>query len=293
MYMRSREENIYQAVIHLIVGFIMLSAVFPLVYVIGMSLTSQPELLRRNFFVIIPQEPTLEAYRRILSTSAVWQALLVSVVRSGLGTLLTLTCTLLGGFVLARKSLPGRNVLLLMVLASILFNGGLIPTYLVVRQLQLTNTIWSLILPGLVDSFGLLVIKIFIENLPDEVTDAARIDGVSEIQLLTRIVLPLTAPALAAIGMFAFVNHWNSWFDALIYLSDKDQYPLQLVLRNMLVSASGVSDTMSSTLLDSQRVSSESIKMATVVIATLPIVCLYPFVQKHFTKGVYLGAIKG
>lgn len=289
---KSPAERAYQVVIHLVVLAIMLSAVFPLVYVVGMSLTSQPELIRRNYFVILPEEPTLASYERILSSVLVWQAMLISVLRSTIGPLLTLAMTVTGAFVLSRKTLPGRNLLLFFVLATILFHGGLIPSYLVIKQLGLLDSFWVYIVPLLVDTFGLLVIKLFIEALPEEITDAARIDGAGEVQMLTRIVIPLAAPALAAIGLFNVVLHWNSWFDALVYVTNRDLYPLQLVLRNLLESTSVTNDQMNGLLEDTQRVSSESLKMATVLVAMIPVLCVYPFLQKHFVKGVYLGSVK-
>lgn len=289
----SRSERAYQIFIHTVVALVALSALFPLVYVVGMSLTSQSEMIARDYFVIIPQEPTFEAYKRIFASPLVWQSIGMSVLRSTLGPLLTLALTTVGAFVLSRKTLPGRGPLLFLVLFTILFHGGLIPSYLVMKQLHLIDSFWALIVPMLVDSFGLLVIKIFIENLPDGLMESARIDGAGEIALLTRIVVPMAAPALAAIGMFSIVNHWNSWFDALIYLNDKQLYPLQMVLRNMLTVDSMANDQMNFILKDTQRVSSETIKMATVVVGILPIMCVYPFLQKHFIKGMYLGAVKG
>jgi len=293
MLHKSRADRIYQAFIHCAVAIVAVSALFPFIYVIGMSMTSQVELIRRDYFVIIPQEPTLEAYRRILVSPLVWQSITVSVLRSVVGPLLTLTFTAVGAFVLARKSLPGRGFLLFLVLFTILFHGGLIPSYLVIKQLGLINSFWALVVPMLVDSFGLLVIKMFIENLPDGLVESARIDGAGEIALFAKIVVPMAAPALAAIGMFNIVNHWNSWFDALIYLNDKQLYPLQLVLRNMLTVDSMANDQMNFILKDSQRISAETTKMATVVIGILPILCVYPFLQKYFIQGMYLGAVKG
>src|SRR5690606_30899691 len=153
---KSLPETSYQVVIHFIVGMIVLSALLPLVYVIGMSLTSQNELIARNYFVIIPQEPTMEAYRRLLTSEILWRSIGVSVLRAVVGPLLTLVLTVVGAFVLSRKDLPGRNLLLLFVVATILFRGGLIPSYLVMHDLQLLNTFWSLVLPTAVDAFGLL-----------------------------------------------------------------------------------------------------------------------------------------
>lgn len=250
-------------------------------------------MIERRYFVIIPEAPTLAAYERLVSSVLIWKALLISVLRSTLGPLLTLLFTMIGAYVLACKTLPGRSWLLFIVLATILFHGGLIPTYLVVQKLGLINSFWSMIIPLAVDSFGLLIIKIFIENLPDGLLDSAKIDGAGDVQLLYRIVVPLSAPALAAIGLFNVVNHWNSWFDALIYINEKSMYPLQMVLRNMLTIDNAANDQMNFMLKDSQRVSSESLKMATVVLGMIPIMCVYPFLQKHFIKGMYVGAIKG
>lgn len=288
---RSPAETSYQVVIHFVVGMVVLSALLPLVYVIGMSLTSQSELIERNYFVIIPYEPTLEAYRRLLTSELLWRSVGVSVFRSVVGPLLTLVLTVIGAFVLSRRDLPGRNVLLAMVVLTILFRGGLIPSYLVLHDLELLNTVWSLVLPTAVDAFGLLVIKMFIENIPRELIESAYLDGVSEVQLLVRIIVPLAAPAIAAIGMFNIVMHWVSWFDALVYIQDPNLYPLQLVLRNMLANEV-VNDQMTQSLAVSQQISPESLKMATVVVAIIPILMVYPFLQKHFIRGVYMGAVK-
>jgi len=288
---RSPAEISYQAVVHFVVAMVVLSAIIPLVYVVGMSLTSQDELIARNYFVIVPHEPTVNAYKQLLSSSLLWRAMGISLLRTVLGPLLTLLLTVTGAYVLARKDLPGRNVMLMFVLVTILFRGGLIPSYLVMKDLHLINTLWSMILPSAVDAFGLLVIKMFIENIPSEIIESARIDGAGEVSMLFRMVLPLAAPAIAAIGMFSIVMHWVSWFDALIYINDPNLYPLQLVLRNML-NNTVVNDQMSQVLTAGQRVSPESLKMATVVVAIVPILLVYPFFQKYFIHGVYLGAVK-
>ncbi|MBM7568521.1 carbohydrate ABC transporter permease [Paenibacillus sacheonensis] len=287
----SKADRIYQIVIHIIVIAIVVSAIFPLIYVLGMSLTGQTEMMERNYFVIIPHEPTLSSYERILSSPLIWKSFFVSVFRSAAGTLLMLALTVVGAYVLSVRTLPGRSVMLFLVLGTILFNAGLIPTYLVVKKLGFVDSIWVLILLYLVDSFGLLVIKIFIENLPDGLIEAGKIDGAGDIQMLLRVVVPLAAPALAAIGLFSIVFHWNSWFDAMVYLNNASLFPMQLILKNMLTAASG--DMMSTFLSNTAGVTPESMKMATVIVGTLPILLVYPFLQKHFVKGVYLGAVKG
>lgn len=289
---KSGSEYTYQVLIHIIVGLIALTCVFPLVYVVGMSLTSQPELIARNYFVIIPQEPSLVAYGRILGTPIIWRSLIISALRSSLGPALTLTLTLLGAYVLSIKTLPGRKALLIMVVATIIFQAGLIPTYLVLRNLGILNTVWAMLIPLAVDSFGLLIIKVFIENLPYGLVESAQMDGAGHVQLLVWIVAPLTAPALAAIGMFNIVTHWNSWFDALVFIGNKELWPMQLILRNMLVGQAFWNDQVNIGILASERVGTESLKMATVVVGTLPMLMLYPFLQKYFIHGVYLGALK-
>ncbi|RED62933.1 carbohydrate ABC transporter permease [Cohnella phaseoli] len=293
MHYKSASERTYQIVIHLIVISVAISAVFPLLYVIGMSLTTKAEMIARNYFVIIPLEPTLEAYKRLLASPVIWNAFVVSTGRAVVGPLLTLLLTTIGAYVLAQRTLPGRGIFLFFILATILFNGGLIPTYLVIKNLGLIDSYWSLILPIMVDSFGLLVIKIFIENLPDGLTESAKIDGAGEWSMLLRIIIPLAAPALAAIGLFNLVAHWNSWFDALLYLNDKQMYPLQMVLKNMLTIDSVSGDSMNAVLKSSQSISTETLKMAAVVIGIIPVLCVYPFLQKHFVKGMYMGSVKG
>ncbi len=293
MHYKSASERTYQIVIHLIVISVAISAVFPLLYVIGMSLTTKAEMIARNYFVIIPLEPTLEAYKRLLASPVIWNSFVVSTGRAVVGPLLTLLLTTIGAYVLAQRTLPGRGIFLFFILATILFNGGLIPTYLVIKNLGLIDSYWSLILPIMVDSFGLLVIKIFIENLPDGLTESAKIDGAGEWSMLLRIIIPLAAPALAAIGLFNLVAHWNSWFDALLYLNDKQMYPLQMVLKNMLTIDSVSGDSMNAVLNSSQSISTETLKMAAVVIGIIPVLCVYPFLQKHFVKGMYMGSVKG
>lgn len=293
MWYRRGTEVTYQVVIHALVGVIALSALFPLVYVIGMSLTSQVELIQRGYFVIIPHEPKLNAYIRLLDSAAMWRALLMSVMRSTVGPLLGVALTLVGAYVLSHRTLPGRNLLLLIVLLTILFHGGMIPTYLVVRNLGVMNTFWALIVPLLVDSFGLLIIKIFIENLPEGLVESARLDGAGHVQLLVWIVTPLAAPALAAIGMFNIVQHWNSWFDALLYLHNKNLWPLQLVLRNLLEGQAHLGDDLVIEIMKGEKMALESFKMATVIIGVVPMLALYPFLQRFFIHGVYLGAVKG
>lgn len=289
---RHGSELAYQIFIHVLIGIIAATAVFPLVYAAGMSLTSQSELIKRNYFVIIPWEPTLHGYERVLKTPAIWNSLVISLLRSTIGPILALLLTLTGAYVLTVKTLPGRSFFLFMVLATILFSGGLIPNYLVMRKLGLLNTFWVLVFPMMGHSFGLLIIKVFIENLPDGLIESARIDGAGHGQMLVWIVTPLTAPVLAAIGMFSIVDHWNAWFDALVYLTKDRLWPIQLILRNILIGSFNTTE-INLKLIGKKPLNPEALKMTTVVIGILPLLAVYPFLQKYFIKGVYLGAVKG
>ncbi|MCU6711978.1 carbohydrate ABC transporter permease [Paenibacillus sp. J5C_2022] len=295
--MTNFNERLYQAInITVVLGLALLSAI-PLVYVISMSLVNEQEWIARGGFILWPNQPTLIAYERLFQGSAVIQALGSTVVRTVLGTSLVLTMTTIAAYVLSKKNLPGRTPMLFFILVTILINGGLIPTYLVVRDLHLLDSIWALIIPGLIDSWSVLVLKQFFENIPDELEESAVIDGAGEFMLMLKIMIPMAAPAMAAIGLFIGVAQWNSWFDALIYLNDPQWHPIQLLIRNMFssseIGAQFNNASQHNALNPVNRVSTESLKMALVVIGTLPIMFVYPFLQKHFMKGMYLGAVKG
>lgn len=290
--MHVASERWYQWAAALFIGLCTLAAVFPLYYIIVNSLAPESELAQG--VVIIPHRLTWAAYRVVLTDIRLLQALGISILRTAIGSLGALAFTTIGAYVLARKGMPGRKLFIFMVLITILFNGGMVPTYLVVAKTGLIDSIWALIVPLLVDSWGLLVIKQFFENMPESIDEAARIDGASELQFLLRIGIPVAKPALAAIGLFNAVGHWNAWFDAMLYLNNPAKYPLQLVLRNLLqgldfLRQNGLEMSGSSFV----RASGDGLKMAIVILGTLPILCVYPFLQKHFTKGIYLGAVKG
>ncbi|WP_158602296.1 carbohydrate ABC transporter permease [Cohnella endophytica] len=289
-----RDERAYQVVSYAVIALLSLASAYPIIYVLSMSLVSEQEWVQRSGFIFLPYRPTLLAYERLFSGSVFTGALKVSVMRAVIGTAFTLTMTLIAAYVVSRKHLVGRKLFLLLILITILFSSGLIPTYLVLKNLHLLDTFWSLIIPGLVDSWSLLVLKQFFEGIPKEIEESAEIDGAGDWTLLSRIILPMSKPALAAIGLFIAVAHWNSWFDAFIYINNPHWMPLQLIMRNMFANANiGSNFNPTSVLNPAQRVSTESLKMAVAVIGTVPILLVYPFLQKHFTKGMYLGAVKG
>ena len=298
MAVRSLGERSYQFIASTIILACTVVMVFPLIWVVSMSVTSQYELMQRGGFVIIPQRPTFYGYELLWNRSSiVLQAFLVSVTRTLLGTLLCLVVTTVGAYVAARPELPGQKLFIVLILITIIFPGGMIPTFLVVRRLGMLNSIWALVIPMMVNGWALLIIKQFMQNIPGEINDSAFMDGAGEWTVLVRISVPMAAPALAAIGLFTAVGHWNAWFDAFIYLDEASLYPLQLVLRNVIDGVlslqSGLAQEDLAAIPDEVRLDADSVKMSIIVVTTLPILCVYPFLQKYFTKGMYLGAVKG
>jgi putative aldouronate transport system permease protein len=262
----------------------------PFIHVIAISFADPAETARRGF-MLFPQTWTPISYRYLLYTNSFVRALSVTGFLAVAGTSLSLTVTSALSYALSRKGLTGRRAITLMVVLTMLFHPGFIPPYLLVRSLGLINSLWSLIIPVLTSAWHVVLLKGFFESLPQSLDEAASIDGCSEIGTWFRIILPLSAPALAAFGLFFAVAYWNTFFTAILYINDHTKYPLQVFLQNMLVDPSiaaggRVLDT------DAVRITPENLKMAAVVVATVPIVAVYPFLQRYFAKGVILGSIK-
>lgn len=289
-------EKLYQAVIVIIVAILVLVSLFPLIYVMGLSFTSQQEYMSRGNLMVIPFKPTLEGYRRILFRDDTYiKGLFISILRTGIGTAVTLACTLIMGYLLSKEDLPGRRFLLFAVMVTVLYNGGMIPTFLTVKGLGLVDTFWSMILPGMVDTWSVLVFKQFFSGLPKEVMESAEIDGCGEFRMLVQIAIPLSTAVMAALGLFMAVGHWNSWFEPMIYLQkNTDLYPMQLLLRNMFTNSNLGYNVNSGMQVDAaNQQTTTSLRMVVTMIGTVPILCVYPFLQKYFTSGVYMGAVKG
>lgn len=266
--------------------------VVPFMGIISTSLASPEEVVAAGGFVLIPTSIDLSAYRSILSGGVVTQALLVSAFVTGVGTLISLVLTGLLGWALSRRGTVGNKPMLMLVLVSLLFNPGMIPSYLVVQQLGLLNSLWALIIPTSVSAFNVIVVRSFFTELPGELLESATIDGASEWQLFRHIGLPLSKAVLAVIGLFYGVGYWNSFFTALLYINDTNKWPLQLVLRTYVINdvAMGSQELAASAeALPPQT----SIQMAILMISIIPILIVYPFLQRYFAKGVLTGAVKG
>jgi putative aldouronate transport system permease protein len=266
-----------------------LAAVLPFFYVIAVSFTDPAEVAKGGL-ILFPKKFSLAAYEYIFSTNVLLRSLGVSVYITVVGTLINLLFTSLMAYPLAKPHLRGRQVILLGVLFTMLFSGGLIPTYFVVKAVGLTNTLWSLMIPGAISGFNLIVLKNFFQSIPEGLEDSAKIDGCNDFGVLMRIVIPLSMPAMATFALFYAVGHWNTFFSAIIYINDNKLWPVQVLLREVVIMAqSRIGDTE----MDEALIQPLTIRMAVIVFATLPILVVYPFLQKHFAKGVLLGSIKG
>ncbi|MDF2669075.1 MAG: transporter permease [Paenibacillus sp.] len=281
------KDRLYLTIVYLILIGLVVSVIFPLLYVVSVSLTPYSEVLRHGGFLVVPRDITFAAYKAFLKDDMVPYAYGVTVFITVVGTFVNLVLTSLMAYPLTKKYLPGRNIFLLLIVFTTLFGAGMIPVYLIVKATGLLNSVWSMIIPSAIGSFNLLVMKSFFESLPESLDEAARIDGAGETGILVRIVLPLSMPIMATIGLFYAVGHWNEFFSALIYISDRKLHPLQVMLQGIL------NRGRTSELNVEETLPTISLQMAAVVLTALPIIVVYPFIQKHFTKGVLLGSVKG
>ena len=278
-----------EIIIYLVLTVLAVVMVIPFIYVIAASFAPESEIQSRPIF-LIPENPTLSAYEDVFSGSTgtrVVQSLAVSVGVTLCGTLINLFFTLTMAYGLSRTNLIGKKALLNMVLFTMVVNGGMIPTFLLVKNLGMYDTFSALILPGAISAYNMLIVRNFFIELPNELEEAASIDGCSDIGIFLKIALPLSMPVIATFGLFYAVGHWNNYFGALLYLEDQAKYPFQLVLRNIVMQTADTSANAD------QELPEDTLKMAVIVIGTVPILCVYPFLQKHFAAGVMVGAVKG
>lgn len=281
-----REDRVVNGVVYTMLTLVAVVSVFPLLFVVSASLTPYSEVLRNGGYVVIPSEFTLDAYRQLLAKPEIPRAFGVTVFITVVGTAINMVLTTLMAYPLSRKDLPGRSVFLFAVLFTMMFGAGLIPTYLIVKATGLLDTVWAMIIPGAIWVFNVLIMKTFFENLPQELIESARIDGASEFRILLRIVMPLSVPVLLTLGLFYAVGHWNEFFSAIIYIRDQDLLPLQVVVRNLIAQSQSMENIEAA-------VPTVTVQMAAVVVAAIPMIVIYPFIQKHFQKGVLLGSVKG
>ncbi|WP_139990819.1 carbohydrate ABC transporter permease [Paenibacillus paridis] len=284
-----------QTIIHVILIGLGLITLLPMVNVLAISL-SEGYAITQNPLMLLPHEFTLEAYKYIFGTQVLLKSFAITVYVTVFGTFLNLVFTITGAYGLSKTHIPGYKLLMWMIVIPMLFGAGLIPFYLLLKSLHMLNTLWVLIIPGLVAPFNLILMRNFFWNIPESLEESARLDGASELQVLWKLIIPLSKPVIATIGLFYAVGHWNDFFSGLFFISDNSKWPLQVVMRSIIIDQNMMN--MGGGAIrpgDAGKiiVSQQNIKAATIIFAIVPILIVYPFLQKYFVKGIMLGSVKG
>ena len=287
---RSFNHYVTDTFIIIIIGIFSIMAVLPFIYVLVASVTPSA-ILARERFILVPKGFSLEGYRYIFSTSTILRAVRVSVLLTIFGTAFNVLMTILFAYPLAHTNMKGRRIVLFLVTFTMLFSGGIVPEYMIVRSLGLLNRIGSLVLPGAISTFNFVIFRNYFQNLPKELEESAMIDGAGYIRILAMIIIPVSTPLIATFVVIYGVGNWNAWFQATMYISDSSKWPIQVILRTIVNFASG--GLGDSSFMDNVVVPPVSIRMCTIVVATMPILMVYPFAQKYFTKGLLIGSVKG
>jgi putative aldouronate transport system permease protein len=288
------KENLYQWTIGIILVVLSFSMVFPFIYVVAVSLT-EASAYSGTSLMFWPKEWSIEAYKIILTGAGFLNALKSTLFITGVGTPLVVVVSCMMAYMLSKHTLPGRKIMLTLIVFTMLFSPGLIPNYLLIKNLSLLNSLWALILMSVANAWTILVMKSFFQNIPKELEESAKIDGCSDMGVFFKIVLPLSKPMLAAFTLFTAVGFWNTYFNAILYITDSAKWPLQVFLQQVVISSNmgEFLNTGMQAIQETIPVPTEVLQMATVVVVTLPVLIVYPFLQKHFAKGVMIGSVKG
>lgn len=289
---RSVGEKLFDVFNYVLLTVITLCTLYPLIYVLFASFSDPTRYMQHSGILWKPLDITFNAYRLVFDNPMIIQGYLNTFLIVSGGLVLNIMLTAFGAYALSRKGLRYRKQLMLFIVFTMFFSGGLIPLYFTVKGLELTNTLWSLIIPQAISAFNLIIMRTAFEAVPDSLEESAKIDGANEFVILFRIMMPLCMPVIAVMLLYYGVSHWNSWFQAMIYLQDRSLYPLQLVLRELLL-LNDASSMASGASGGEVAVIGETLKHATIIVATVPILLVYPFLQKYFVKGALIGAIKG
>ena len=290
----SLNDKLFYFFTTLILTLFFLLVLYPCIYVISASF-STGTAVQSGKVILFPVDFSLEGYRTVFHTPTVWLGFKNSLFYTLVGTLINITMTLTTAYCLSRHDLYGRNFIMLLFTFTMFFNGGMIPHYILVQKLGFLNTVWALLIPGAIGVYNLIVCKTFIQNtIPTDLLEAAQIDGCSDFMYFIRIVLPLSKAIIAVLVLFYGVRHWNSYFSAMIYLNDKNLYPLTLFLREILMADQIDPSTVSDPEMQAKLAQSAGvIKYALIVVSMVPVLLIYPFIQKYFVKGVMIGSVKG
>lgn len=289
----SKEDVIFDVVNTVLITALLIVVLYPLIFIVSASFSGSMEVLKGEV-ILFPKNITLEAYRRVFMDENIVSGYINTIIYTVIGTAISLFFTFTAAYPLSRKDFKGRNIIMIYLSITMFFGGGLIPTYLVVKSLHMIDTIWSIVLLGSVSVWNIIVTRTFFQGIPFELQEAAFIDGCSNTRTFISVIMPLSSTIVAVMVLFYGVYYWNNYFSALIYLNDEAKYPLQLVLRKIMIL--GQMDNMVNSGTESvasQQMAAETIKYSVIVVASVPVLIIYPFLQKYFEKGVMVGAIKG
>jgi len=283
------QDLIFPVTIYLVLASLTLIVVYPFIHVIAVSFSGRGEALRSGFH-FFPRDFEWMAYRELLNYPFIWSGYANTLFRMVVGTLLTLLVTVCAAYPLSRPDFPLKRFLVLLLLFTMIFDGGIVPNYLLMKELHLLNSLWVYVLPTAANAFQVLVMLSFFRSIPDSLIEAARIDGASDLRILFRIVLPLSIPSLVTIGLWSMVHHMNAFMDNMLYVTDQSKFVLQQVIRQILIENKLDPFTTATNLMPP---APESLKMASVIICSLPVLVVYPFLLKYFEKGTMIGSVKG
>ena len=281
--------GIFNAIFMVAMAFVTL---YPLWHVLMASFSVPTRIMAHRGLLFWPLGYSLEAYIQVFQHPLLARSYLNTVFYVVVGTTINLIMTFHGAYVLSRRNLYFKKHMMIMITITMFISGGLIPNYLLIVDLKLLNTPWALLLPDAIGTYNMVMMRTYFQGIPYELEESARIDGASDIRILYQIILPVSTPIIAVIGLYYGVGHWNSWYNAMLYLTNRDLYPIQLVLREILIE--GSMDALEDSAINSTwKAVEETLKYATIIVATVPVLCIYPFLQKYFDKGVLVGALKG
>lgn len=285
-------SNLFDVFIYATLIFCVIITIYPLLYTLSMSI-SDPIAVARNEIFLFPKGFSLKSYGMVFQNKEIWVSYYNTLWYTSVGTAINVAITILSGYALSRKRFFLRKKLMMMIVFTMFFSGGLIPQFILVNNLHLYNTRWAIIIPSAINTFNLIICIIFFQGIPDSIEEAASIDGASQYRILFKIFIPLSMPIIAVLALFYAVGHWNSYFAAMIYLPNADLQPLQLYLRKVLILSNTQSLSSSITGGYERSMATIQLKYSVIIVSMLPILCTYPFLQKYFIKGVMIGSIKG
>lgn len=288
----TRGDKVFRIVVAIILLFVNAIMLYPFILIISLSI-SDPEAVLRGEVTFLPKGFSARAYEKMITTPNFVKSYGNTILYATVGTIITLALTALTAFPLSVTKFRSKKFLNVYYMITMFFYGGMIPTFLVVRSLGIIDTLWAMVLPGALTAYNIMIFRSFFQGIPESLHESAYIDGANDWRVLFSIILPLSKPVIATIALFTIVRHWNSFFNALLYLNTPDKYPLQMILRNILTGAEQLNKDSGAFETLAQSSVTESLKDASIIITTLPVICVYPFIQRYFVKGVMIGSVKG